>query len=255
MKSIIPIAALCAGSLFVTSCAHNYGTIPTTLEGFEAFDSPRDFDPPGRVFRVGPDGVQGVGTLDIVPKTGNEYTKKYGSTVNWSLDVILKSTGVAAEKLPAAAQADLSRTHAVSLGSTKAVREYIDDSDQPTKKAEDLVARVGYRKNNKYYVIRETVATSSLDFSSDRKWLADLNLEAVFSQSLSLSNQFKYENDKTFSLVATFDKPMRVWYKVERLVPENGLGVGPNAVPSFTNATVLPGEFRIQSNTPIVDKP
>ena len=234
------LVALSAG------CKHFDGAIIPPLKDFEAFDSPRDFDPPGRVFRIDQQGViYGVGQLSVTPKTGNEVTKKYSSKANWSLETVLKTAGVAAEKVPAVAKLDLERQREVSLESTKSVREYIDDEDQPDKKAEELLGRVGYKKDNKYFVIRETVATTALDFKAERKWLADLNLEAEFQKVVSANSNFKFDNDKTFSLVATFDKPMRVWYKIERLSPKSGLGVGPNEVPSFSLKNVSSGTVQL----------
>ncbi|ACB73630.1 hypothetical protein [Opitutus terrae] len=219
---------------------------PTPVSGFQAFDSPRDFDPPGRVFRVDQSGVvYGVGDLDVKPRSGSEVTMKFESKSNWSLRTALATMGVAAESVPAQLQAELGRSREVMLGSTKARREYIDDQDKPDAKAQALIDEVGMKPGNRYYVIRETIATDAVEYRTKSAFTANATLNAEIKKLIETKTGLNLGSNSEVSLPLSFDKSMRVWYKTERITPRAGtLGAGATR-PQVTLTAATPEEFRV----------
>jgi hypothetical protein len=245
------VSVLTAGLL--VGCAASTPTIPNPFEkGFVAFESPRDFDGPGQVYRVDPKGaVYHVGEIKVEPKTGTEQSKGIRTKVNWSLATALKYTGASLGGLSPEASAQFSHERSVTIESTSVTRQYLEDTDNPEKKVTELLGTVKYRPDNKYYLIRETAATKEINVKGSRKSLGNAKVQAELKSVISGNAELKYDNESSFSLVAKFPKDMRVWYKPERLEPQMAMGAaapgtaGAKAVPAFTRAPVKPGELSL----------
>jgi hypothetical protein len=246
-------------SLFVTVLTAGLlagcGTTPTIpdviKEGFVAFESPRDFDGPGQVYRVDPKGaVYHVGEIKVEPKSGTEQTKSISTKANWSFATALQYTGASLGGLSPEAKAQFSHERSVTIESTRVTRQYLEDTDNPEKKVTELLGTVKYRPDNKYYLIRETAATKDINVKGSRKSLGNAKVQAELKSVISGNAELKYDNESSFSLVAKFPKEMRVWYKPERLEPQMAMGAAPGtagtkAVPAFTPAPVKPGELSL----------
>lgn len=221
-------------------------------EGFVAFESPRDFDGPGQVYRVDPKGtVYHVGQIKVQPKAGTEQSKRMSTKANWSLATALKYTGASLGGVSPEASAQLSQERSVTIESTNITRQYIEDTDKPEQKVTELLAEITYRPDNRYYLIWETAATKEINVVGSRKSLGNAKLQAELQKVISGNAELKYDNEASFSLVAKFPKEMRVWYKPERLQPQMTTAAAPGgretkaAVPAFTLTRATPGELAL----------
>jgi hypothetical protein len=244
------VSVLTAGLL--VGCATQIKPPNPLGEGFVAFESPRDFDGPGQVYRVDPQGaVYHVGEIKVEPKTGTEQSKGMSTTANWSLATALKYTGASLGGVSPEASAQLSHERSVTIDSTSVTRQYIEDTDRPEEKVTALLGTVKYRPNNKYYLIWETAATKEINVKGSRKSLGNAKVQAELKNVISGNAELKYDSESSFSLVAKFPKEMRVWYKPEKLEPQMAMAAaapgtaGAKAVPAFKLTRANPGELSL----------
>ena len=250
------IALLASVVLIDTGCSTSqWKTPPSPGDGFVAFDSPRDFDAPGQVYRIDTQGnLWQVGTIGVVAKSGKERTRTMESKANWSLSTVLKTIGASATQLPANARAEVSRSREVTIEGTDVTREWIEDTQQPAQKVAKLLSDTEYRSGNKYFLIRETQAVQALTFHGSRKWLANAGVEAEIQKEISGKAEFKIDNNDSYSIVAKFDHPMRVWYKAEKVEPKFGAARGGRGGLEVELQEARPNELRLPARK-IVTKP
>jgi len=215
------------------------------VEGFEAFPSARDFDPPGRVFRKDADGkTWPVGLLQVTPQSGKEETLAISKKEHVSLGGFLKSIGVAENILPAELKSKLNREIEVELESVSGTREYLDDDSGVYPAIAALFRRVPFKKDNEYYLIRETIASTEITFRSKVNWSAEFGADAEIKKIISANTEAKWGKENAVSMVKKFQSPLRIWYKAEKLVPMEALGIGPAEVPHFDLVNTT-GELRL----------
>ncbi len=237
-----------AGAIALASCSV-VKPIPETsvsAEGFQSFASARSFDPPGRIYRVAPNGeVYGVVTLPLTPKRGKEVIPKMVEKRELTLGQILNTVGADAVRLPAKLEAALISKHEVTMESVNGEREYVDDAEVD-KAAGDAMRGITIRPNDKYYVIRETIRTDNAIFSSSKSNLVSLGVEAEFKNVVSTKSTLKWDDSASYSISKKFDEPLRLWYKAERLAVKPALGSAPGQPPTVTRTGVArTGELRI----------
>jgi hypothetical protein len=220
-------------------CAALYGctTIVEVPQGpkyedFKVFASPRSFDPPGRVYRVQPDGqVFGVVTLQIKPQSGVEAIPRIETRANFSLTELLETVGVAAEELPASVSAEIKRKREVTFEGLDAKREFLDDADLD-KVLPKALADVRIRPDNKYYIIRETISSEDVNYKMEKSWILNAGFEAQFKSILKNKAKLDWDSGEIFSINKKFSQPLRIWYKAESLSIDRPLGMGPGQLPS-----------------------
>lgn len=252
MRFTTCIVACAAAGLLACGAVGPVPPAPTAAEGFVPFLSARDFDPPGRIYRVDQGGtVYGVATLRLEPLKGSEALAKVERKSNFSLGEVLELTGAKALEGPASLKAEVSKVREFTLQSTQGNREYLDDG-QVDKALPEALRTIVVRPGNRYYLIRETISTSNLSYSSDKSWAANLGLQAPIEAVLSSNTSLKWDDSTKFSIDAKFPAPMRVWYKPEVLKIERPMGAGPGQLPIVTRTSVGVGEtVRLVPNAPM----
>jgi len=248
---------LIAVAVVFTACPkHASGPVSSAnQEGFKAFPTARDFDPPGTIFRVDPDGqVIWVDELKVDIVTGNEVLYKLKSHNKFSLEEVLQTIGAVATALPVAASADLTVKHdfETTTKSTMGKREKVSDAALDKALGQASVA-IKFKDNSQYYLIRETISTDSLSFTSSKSWLTSLGIDAEFQNVVKSKAKLEWGSGKEFSLDAKFKKQMRVWYKAERLSVERGLGMGPGQPPTVSSTGLMAPEL-IVPVTAVIEK-
>lgn len=220
-------------------CAAIYGcgTHPVVPQGpkfenFQVFASPRSFDPPGRIYRVQPDGqVFGVITLSITPQSGEESIPKIETKANSSLEELLETVGVVAEEVPASISAEIKRKREVTFEGLDAKREFLDDADLDNVLPKAL-AGIKIRSDNKYYVIRETISSKEINYKMDKSWILNAGFDARFKDIVKNKTNLDWDSGENFSMNKKFNQPLRIWYKAELLEIEPPLGIGPGQLPT-----------------------
>jgi hypothetical protein len=234
------------------ACTQEGPQTSVTSEGFKPFLSARgdDFDPPGRIFRMDPDGkIFGVTQLKIQYQTFPEvlYKLKYSSEV--SFEEVLQTIGAINEKLPVKATAELKYKRFFETESVNGQRE-ISNDDVIDKALSQDFPKIIIRENNKYFIIRETIKTDNLIFRSDRSWLASMGIEGELKKICENNAKLNFLNEKEFSIEKKFDKPMRIWYKAESLNVHKVLGAGPGEIVIIKRTgNMAPATFMVLSET------
>ncbi len=251
MKSyllLIPQSLLIASLLtFVSGCSAPPKVPPgpaTPLSDFVPFASARSFDRPGRIYRVDPGGtVWMVTQLDVTPQVGVEEIGEVASERTVSLAEVLETIGVAKEQIPAKLSAQLELKQKYITKSVSGERHYLDDTqvDNALPKA---WSGINQRKDNKYYLIRETVATNNLSFMSQKGWLVNLGLDAEFKKLVENNTKLNWGSGSEFSMEKDFGQKLDVWYKPERLIINVPPGAGPGQL-AFKRVPAAPGELTL----------
>lgn len=218
-----------------------------SVEGFKSFPSARAFDLPGTIYRIDPSGdiYQVDAIADVEPKIGDEVVPELTSTSTFTIAALLKTVGAT---LPTNASASLSRTSNVTTKCVAGFRRYLTDY-QVDSKLPAVLARNTIRGNNKYYLIRETVASKSLTFSAKKSWVADAGIEPEFRAAMEANARLNWGMTDEFSMDKTFNEPMQIWYKAERLI----ITIPDGAAPGQFNVKTVPAtteEFTISGNEP-----
>lgn len=224
---VLSITALLA------SCANPpNGPIPP-IGDFKAFPSARDFDPPGQVYRIDNEGVTWpVVTLEVKPELGTEENYKIEKETTWNIGGVLKTIGVAEAELPAEVKAHASRTLTATLEPASGLRERIQDGSANALLSEFFKSHT-FREDNQYFLIRETISLNSIKFSTTKTWVADAGVNAKIREILDANANTDWKNEYTVSLEKSFSKPLRVWYKAEKIKLVDIMGVGPSGVLIF----------------------
>ena len=211
-------------------------------EGFRAFPSARNFDPPGRVFRIKDGVVYGVTTLAVVIEEGDEQTPYLRDSRTFSLASLLDAFGIAGGDIPITMKADLSKTAVFEVASTRGRREWISDDAGLRAKLSDKFKSIEVDKGSTYYLIRETISAKEVSYRTSANFLATLNARADLEKLLKGQGDLKVESGNEVSLIQKFSSPLRIWYKAETISLEQPLGAGPGqpyTVRGLTKAEVL----------------
>lgn len=220
------------------------GATPLPGEAFVPFPSPRDFDPPGRIFRVDTNGdVRRLAILDLKPHEGNEVIPSVKTKAGLSLSSVLETIGIPASTFPASAKVELDKTREFSLASLNGRRVYLED-DQVRGPLAKYLSTVSRRSDNKYYLVRETVRTTSLTYQARKAWVAGAGIEAQFKGSVSAKAGLRWDTGEEFAIDTRFTRPLDVWYVADELEFKPALGAGPGqiSVERQKNVTIL-GRF------------
>jgi hypothetical protein len=187
---------------------------PELYPEFQMFPSARTFDPPGSIFRVNRDGVRfdvadisseiksAKGEEDIPDQTGRRRVE--GNVIA----NLLK--GNTSSALSAAG------TYDVSLKLSGVVRE--TTSDLNLDKALSLALKqVALRSDNRYYVIRETIAVREVDFELSTTDLKSVSAKIGTKPAGDDKVDIRQQGSTSTTLVGHYDRPYRLFYKVEEV--------------------------------------
>lgn len=223
-RFLCPLA--CALSLGVMAAAcgsmpkpQSLTQMPTYEVGLQVFPSPRDFDPPGTVFRIDPDGVfrpiadlSGLLHLqpheEVVPRVAVYRGFDIGTLFSW---LGASSLGSKLERVDSAV---------VDVGGAE--REQAFEVD--LRRVVDSAARlIDWSKPGRVYVVTETVLADSVAITlgvSTRLAVGDsLKADSARARGVSVS----WTPHAATNLDLKFSRPYRVFYKAEELRPSSRL--------------------------------
>jgi hypothetical protein len=188
--------------------------VPELYPEFQMFPSARNFDPPGTVFRINPDGVR-FDVVDISksvsPSAGEEAVPEQTGSRQISADAFAMALGG-----QASASLRGSGRYAVVLKLAGVRREKtLDfDVDRALKSALQLVA---LRKDSKYFIIRETIAASQINFTLSVADSAALKAKLGDQAQAETKGALDTSGSGELKLVVKFDLPSRIFYKPEEI--------------------------------------
>jgi len=221
-----------AAIVFAMGCFHpavTGGVKPALDPGFIQFPTPRDFDPPGTVFRVDSSGVR-FDVVDLsskLPLTNGEETFPFLSSSgrqSFRSNAFLRFLGaVVGIKVGVASD----NIFSAEYGLFGAQRQKTTDADiDPALRT--ALMDIDWRGGDTYYVIRETVSADSIEYSTNDSVAGALDGDATFRSIAGDTSHVTWNRSARYQLTLRFGHPERVFYKLDRLVPETfHLGGGP----------------------------
>lgn len=238
MNTLLPQTSialvLIAASQF--GCAATPGGGPTYIaEGWRSFSTARTGDGPGTIYRVDPQGtVAQVTTIDVTPHTDEQQTFNFDKSSELSLGEVLKTMEVPSQGIPVNMQGKLEQKSTIRTTSTQVTHEYLNDRDLAENVLTTAMIGIRIRKDNTYYIIRETLKTSQLTFKIQRSWLSSMGVDVDFYGLVTNKTNAVTSSNNEISLDTTFATPHRVWYKAEKLDVQPSHGAAPDQ-PAIVN--------------------
>jgi hypothetical protein len=191
--------------------------------GFQTFPTPRTFDSPGTVFRIDSSGTRfPVTTLPVSVYGGREALASYTALSNWTFAALLSYLMKAPSVEGSATGSFGMRVKVVLEGG---VREGTFDAelDQSLKNA-----LINYRKNNKYFVVRETISVSAIDYDFKGAGRLSTTIKETISKIVKGNQGLSWTDGSESTLKQKFDQPYRVFFTADELLSP-GLGIGESA--------------------------
>lgn len=195
--------------------AEEVGGMPRILdEGWQFYSRPTTLEPPGTVFRIDGDGRRYiVDELDVEIGRGAEASGRHDEVVTTALGVVARFLG-----LGAGARLAGRRLQHVEFEIHSPEREVTTDA--AIEGAVDALAdRLGYRADNRYFVVREARRAAGLTYRLTDEQVdelgGDATLEGLAEQSaeLALRRRGRYEIDQRFA------EAMRVMFLADEIKP------------------------------------
>jgi hypothetical protein len=232
-STLLGIARYITAALLIAFCSPVNSASTLTEDdlkypGFQTFPTPRTFDGPGTVFRLTADQHRySVTLLKVrIDKVGTEEFPNYSSDVKWSVGALVNLLKVRLLSTPEVG-AELQRQVQIniSLGTGYRERTYDDDVDQALRSA-----HIAYRRDSRYFVVREAIAVDSLSISANPRTSAGADAHAALNRIATAEGTLHWQDETHKSLVRTFTPPHYAFYLVDEVLPP-GPGVAGESVP------------------------
>lgn len=184
-----------------------------SVPGFQTFPSIRTFDGPGTIFRVAKDGTKYPATtltVPVVPR-GDETYPEIERTGTGDLDAALTFIG-----LPDSARA--TKRVAVTMHARIGPGTRFSTFDTAVDSAL-ATTRIDWRSGSKYYLIRETIAVASLQFSATQTTSSEGTWAAVIGKLVRLGGKIAGQDSTSVSLDRAFNPIANVFYTAEEVLP------------------------------------
>lgn len=209
----------------------SHAQAPAPSKGWRTFEYATSGEGPGTIFRLDPARVV-YRVVDVPVRVRSNVIQLFQveEVYESTLGQILSAIGIKASNVSAELTAKLGAKTLVTRSSTDAVHEYFDDLSLPL--IEQALVGVQTFANNSYYVMRETIATTSLSFSVKKGFLASLGLDASVGGLVKSGTTGQVGTGESLSFSGTFKTPLRVWYKSAPIAIKPRLGAGGGTPPA-----------------------
>jgi hypothetical protein len=223
--------------------------VPTTptqtiVDQFTPFASFRASDAPGTVWRVAPDGtVRKVIALPVKVHEAAEVTYGIRASRRFSADQLLRVIADNANCVPASASFKPEAKGLVDVKSVSGQREFVYDAELESH-LRDLRQmfrdkKIAFNSTDRYWMIRETIKTPNVEYTSSTDWLAAASAEATLkacansAAATEAKVSFNWNSSQQVTLNKTFPEPLRGWYLADPLVLDQPFGAGPGEPPDI----------------------
>ncbi|MBX3302960.1 MAG: hypothetical protein KF693_12170 [Nitrospira sp.] len=222
------------------------------IEGFRPFPSARTFDKPGQVFRVDSSGnIYSVLTLNVLPSSGREVLPALSSSIELSIRQVLEAVGLPQDRIYALGEAKVSYVQRFYVESVNGTREYLDDTAIDDNLPRTIREQnITIRPTNRYYLIRETIATDNISYGINKASLIDLGIYEGVVGLLKGQSSLRWKVGDALTLSQSFGQPLRIWYKPERIEFEKTYAFGRDQAVNFKLTPAAPGELRLTGEVP-----
>jgi hypothetical protein len=184
--------------------------------GWQFYSNPTTLEPPGTVFRIDEQGRRYVvNILKVAPVSGSEAVGKLDRIIEVDATSLVRFWGVVG-KLTSSGSGTYTDKLKFSMDDT--VREVTTDVA-----IEDVIRnfakKIAYKKNNRYFVIREAMSAKNIDYTLSEGILARVGGEGSLKAMLSGRGNVSLKKGKEYTLEQKFTQRMRVLFLPEEIVP------------------------------------
>lgn len=240
-----------AAAVFMAACTTppEVSTTPTqtVVDGFVPFASFRDADGPGTVYRVSPEGeIRRVTVLTVPIHQADEVTYGIQARREFTAEQMLRLTTDSTACTSVSQGFNPQAKGEVNVSSVSGTREYTYDAEIDGQiaalRAKFASGEIQYREGDQYWVVRETIRTDRITYTSASNWVVAANLGGALqacAQAVAAgegSARFSIGEQQQVSLDRIFARPLRGWYQADRLLVELPFGAGPGSPPDITRA-------------------
>jgi hypothetical protein len=219
------IAAMGLGSLYLlrTNLLDRRSTEPASVlePGWQFYTRPTSLEPPGSIFRIDSEGRR-FAVSEITPTitTGAEVFGAQSLMVRTTARTLARFVG---NEDVAGQQGERVETLEFQMFDVQkdvttdlAIEELLDE----------FRSRVDYRRDNRYFIVRETRSALALRYSLSEQFVNSLQGTAGLARLAKADSGLSYEKRGSYVLNQTLPSRMRVMFLAEELVPAKGLATG-----------------------------
>lgn len=222
VKRWISLTLFMAAAFFLTGCPWPPHRIPSPIfssyvgNGFQMVPAPTKYYSPGKILRVRKDVPYEVTDLAAEEKLPvSTYPEMIGHIIggdrhDFNLGFIF---GPVAD-----AGVNYTDSYSLEFNATGVNRGVIDDM-KADPLIEKVLKKVKWRKDFRYYIIREAVSAERLQFTFDSDALARIGGEGKFNKLVSAHANLSGNSTTGYRVNSTFTEPLYIFYKVEELTP------------------------------------
>src|SRR6266850_590901 len=240
-KQRAAITALALGAVglalvyfFHTTLIDRRATSPAAVlePGWQFYTRPTSAEPPGTIFRIDNQGLRFLVT-EIKPQItmGTEAFGTQSLAVRTNARMLARFVGGRGEGV-AGQQAE--RLETLEFEMFDVQKEVTTDMAILELLAE-FRSRVDYRRDNRYFVIRESRSAVALKYLLSKELINSLQGTAGLAQLVKSNGGLSYEERGSYVLNQKLPARMRVMFLAEELIPAKGMSGGK---PQFETARV-----------------
>jgi hypothetical protein len=221
------VAAMGLGSVYLlrTKLLDRRLTEPASVlePGWQFYTRPTSLEPPGSIFRIDGEGRR-FAVSEITPTitTGNEVFGAQSLSMRTTAHMLARFVGGHSEDV-ASQQGE--RVEALEFQMFDVQKEVTTDL-AIEELLEEFRMRVDYRRDNRYFIIRETRSALALQYSLSEEFVNSLQGTAGLARLVTADSGLSYEKRGSYVLNQKLPSRMRVMFLAEELVPAKGLATG-----------------------------
>jgi len=182
--------------------------------GWQFYSKPTTLEPPGTVFRIDQSGRKYiVGELELIPIEGKEVIGTTEQVIEAEISVVAKILGKTNPDLKSTGR-KIEKLRFEMIGAVREITtdNVIDDVLNNFKK------KVRYRKDDRYFVIREARSAKELTYTLTENVVHELGGEGSFKEIADVKGNFFHKEGDAYILEQKFSTPMRVMFLPEEIL-------------------------------------
>ncbi len=191
-------------------------TQPATLlePGWQFYPKPTTLEPPGTVFRIDGNGRRFlVDVLDVSPMVGTEEVGRTERVVEVNANLLARILGGNSRNQAGMLGTNIGKLQFEMIGTQ---REAITDQaiDNVLR---DFPKKVKYRKDNRYYVIRESRSATEVCYVLSEELVDTLGGEGTLGDTFVAEGYLSARKGKGYSLKKVFQERTRIMFLPEEI--------------------------------------
>ncbi len=193
-------------------------------DGWQFYSRPTNLEPPGTIFRIDPEGKRFiVDRLKPVVDAGLEPGASKVESIEAKAGVLARLVGLQ----PLSANVSAGAARVLEYEIKDPIRESTTDM-QMDAVLKPYLAKMEFRPNQQYYVIREARSATAMKYQLSNEQLGEIGGEATVNAVVDASVKLSAKRGGHYELAHAFPERLGVMFLPEEIAPVRaGLGAGP----------------------------